>query len=236
MKEQTPTQLLSSFLLFLLSLFALVGAACSPNVAALPGPQTQASAAPGSTPQRAEVVAAIVTTEKAILRRTPSGSAAVVIVVNKGALLSLLDTTPVGPWYRVRDSKTDDEGWVHGNAIALLHTIATNTAPTDGRSDRTASTTERTRVPNTASPSETNARATSAAASPTSTTSERPRRTTPPSADRSYVNVDGIRVPSPVFSETKPAGATARCRDGSYSFSQHRSGTCSHHGGVAEWF
>jgi hypothetical protein len=32
-----------------------------------------------------------------------------------------------------------------------------------------------------------------------------------------------------------PAGATARCRDGTYSFSQHRQGTCSHHGGVAEW-
>jgi Protein of unknown function (DUF3761) len=32
-----------------------------------------------------------------------------------------------------------------------------------------------------------------------------------------------------------PPGATARCRDGTYSYSQHRSGTCSHHGGVAEW-
>ena len=32
-----------------------------------------------------------------------------------------------------------------------------------------------------------------------------------------------------------PRGATALCRDGSYSFSQHRSGTCSHHGGVAMW-
>jgi hypothetical protein len=32
-----------------------------------------------------------------------------------------------------------------------------------------------------------------------------------------------------------PPGATARCRDGTYSFSQHRSGTCSHHGGVAVW-
>jgi len=32
-----------------------------------------------------------------------------------------------------------------------------------------------------------------------------------------------------------PAGATARCRDGTYSFSRHRSGTCSHHGGVATW-
>lgn len=33
-----------------------------------------------------------------------------------------------------------------------------------------------------------------------------------------------------------PAGATARCRDGSYSYSQHRRGTCSHHHGVAQWF
>jgi hypothetical protein len=32
-----------------------------------------------------------------------------------------------------------------------------------------------------------------------------------------------------------PAGATALCNDGTYSFSQHRSGTCSHHGGVREW-
>ncbi|HYT45260.1 MAG TPA: DUF3761 domain-containing protein, partial [Methylomirabilota bacterium] len=27
----------------------------------------------------------------------------------------------------------------------------------------------------------------------------------------------------------------AKCSDGTYSFSQHRSGTCSHHGGVAQW-
>nr|WP_273944661.1 DUF3761 domain-containing protein [Kutzneria chonburiensis] len=32
-----------------------------------------------------------------------------------------------------------------------------------------------------------------------------------------------------------PAGATAKCKDGTYSFSQHRSGTCSGHGGVAVW-
>jgi Protein of unknown function (DUF3761)/Bacterial SH3 domain len=52
---------------------------------------------------------------------------------------------------------------------------------------------------------------------------------------RSYTNVDGERVPSPVFSNSAPAGASARCGDGSYSFSCHRRGTCSHHGGVAEW-
>ncbi|MGH3496225.1 MAG: DUF3761 domain-containing protein [Nocardioidaceae bacterium] len=32
-----------------------------------------------------------------------------------------------------------------------------------------------------------------------------------------------------------PSGVTARCGDGTYSHSQHRSGTCSYHGGVAVW-
>ena len=51
-----------------------------------------------------------------------------------------------------------------------------------------------------------------------------------------YTNVDGQKVQSPVFSETIPDGASAKCRDGSYSFSTHRSGTCSGHGGVATWY
>jgi hypothetical protein len=52
---------------------------------------------------------------------------------------------------------------------------------------------------------------------------------------RSYINVDGERVPSPRHSRSVPAGATAQCGDGTYSFSRHRRGTCSRHGGVARW-
>jgi len=74
------------------------------------------------------------------------------------------------------------------------------------------------------------------AATPKRSETAQPRAVTPPTSGRSYINVDGVRVPSPVFSETRPAGATARCRDGSYSFSQHRRGTCSWHGGVAIWY
>lgn len=33
-----------------------------------------------------------------------------------------------------------------------------------------------------------------------------------------------------------PIGAIAQCRDGSYSHSAHRAGTCSRHGGVVKWF
>jgi hypothetical protein len=50
-----------------------------------------------------------------------------------------------------------------------------------------------------------------------------------------YVNTYGNTVCSPYASSSAPAGATAECRDGTYSFSQSRSGTCSHHGGVSSW-
>jgi uncharacterized protein YgiM (DUF1202 family) len=35
---------------------------------------------------------------------------------------------------------------------------------------------------------------------------------------------------------TENSGATAKCRDGTLSYSAHRRGTCSHHGGVAVWY
>lgn len=50
-----------------------------------------------------------------------------------------------------------------------------------------------------------------------------------------YEAASGDCVPSPAYGPSAPAGATARCGDGTYSFSQSRSGTCSHHGGVAQW-
>jgi len=56
------------------------------------------------------------------------------------------------------------------------------------------------------------------------------------SNDNYYINVDGNTVHSPAYAPSIPAGATAKCRDGTYSFSQHRSGTCSHHGGVLIWY
>ena len=42
-------------------------------------------------------------------------------------------------------------------------------------------------------------------------------------------------LPLYAASAQAPAGATALCRDGSYSFSASHRGTCSHHGGVGQW-
>ena len=53
---------------------------------------------------------------------------------------------------------------------------------------------------------------------------------------RYYTNSYGNRVQSPTYYNSRPAGATALCRDGTYSFSQNRRGTCSRHGGVARWY
>lgn len=61
-----------------------------------------------------------------------------------------------------------------------------------------------------------------------------------------YRNSAGNCIPSPrrpragqaqglLGTSNIPSGATARCRDGTYSFSQSRRGTCSRHGGVASW-
>lgn len=55
------------------------------------------------------------------------------------------------------------------------------------------------------------------------------------SGTRYYTNTEGYRVQSPTYYNSAPAGATALCRDGTYSFSRNRRGTCSHHGGVARW-
>lgn len=52
-----------------------------------------------------------------------------------------------------------------------------------------------------------------------------------------YVNSDGNYVPSPDYSGGTVDGysPTAICGDGTYSYSQHASGTCSYHGGVSSW-
>jgi Protein of unknown function (DUF3761) len=65
---------------------------------------------------------------------------------------------------------------------------------------------------------------------------QQPQHSKPKCADKgTYINSKGETVKRPENCSAAPERATAQCRDGSYSFSHSRSGTCSHHGGVAKW-
>jgi uncharacterized protein DUF3761 len=46
---------------------------------------------------------------------------------------------------------------------------------------------------------------------------------------------NGTTKLDPISVTGQQAGASAQCRDGTYSHSQHRSGTCADHGGVSRW-
>jgi len=63
------------------------------------------------------------------------------------------------------------------------------------------------------------------------------QQSAPRQAGKGYINSQGQWVPSPLRAHDgkPPAGATAQCRDSTYSFSRSRRGTCSWHGGVARW-
>ncbi|MFF2102317.1 DUF3761 domain-containing protein [Streptomyces sp. NPDC058202] len=62
-------------------------------------------------------------------------------------------------------------------------------------------------------------------------------------ATRSRAGVRGRRHPSrppeshrPSSLSAHPRGATAKCKDNTYSYSAHFRGTCSHHRGVKYWY
>ncbi len=80
-----------------------------------------------------------------------------------------------------------------------------------------------------------NRNASSTAAAPT------PAPATPPApAPSSQPSMKSTHTPAPTTggnkaANTDPTGATAQCKDGTYSHAKHHTGACSHHGGVAKW-
>ena len=68
------------------------------------------------------------------------------------------------------------------------------------------------------------------------TTAERPTSTEKQTPVPPASTTVETRAPGRSIAANAPADATAKCKDGTYSHSKHHSGTCSHHGGVAEWY
>jgi hypothetical protein len=68
-----------------------------------------------------------------------------------------------------------------------------------------------------------------------------PAASTPPAGSASAPTSPATTKPAassstkPASGNTDPTGATAKCKDGTYSKSKSHSGACSHHGGVDQW-
>ena len=75
------------------------------------------------------------------------------------------------------------------------------------------------------------------AACRTSTSSSPPRTTVAPAAKPTAANSSPAATPhsSKSAANSNAQGATAQCKDGTFSHAAHHAGACSHHGGVAKW-
>jgi hypothetical protein len=153
-----------------------------------------------------------------------------------------VDGTPPKPWYKKK--RYIIPGALIGGLV-VLGSIGSGSTPTpiavplDSQS-QSASVEEATLpTPSTATPTVSNTAAAQLDTSSGSTNlNQAPSNATQTdnlSNDNYYTNSAGNEVHSPAYAPSVPAGATAQCRDGTYSFSQSRRGTCSHHGGVAQW-
>ncbi len=74
-----------------------------------------------------------------------------------------------------------------------------------------------------------------AATSPTAGTQASPAGSATHASTAPATSAPESKSPSVAAADTDPAGATAKCKDGTYSKSKHHAGSCSHHGGVAQW-
>ena len=118
-------------------------------------------------------------------------------------------------------------------------TTASTTTTTSTTSSTSTSTSTTSTVVRTTTTTAVTAPPTSAAVvttTPPATAGTRTTSATLDCPDGTYINAAGNEVCRPYASSTPPPGATARCRNGEYSFSQTPRGTCSGNGGVAERF
>ena len=74
-----------------------------------------------------------------------------------------------------------------------------------------------------------------AAAAPAATESAAPAAAPAPAPAAAASKAAPAAKSAATTGNTDPTGATAKCKDGTYSKSKQHKGSCSHHGGVAEF-
>lgn len=148
-----------------------------------------------------------------------------------------LAQTPAGATAKCKDGtystakSTQGRCSAHGGVASLVtskkpSTRSTSTSRSSATSKHTtASTTSSSRTPTSRT---TSRRSTSKTAPGKSAPSQTPPPPTSGSAESSQIPT--VRAPAGA-----PAGATALCKDGTYSTSKVHTGACSHHGGVSQW-
>jgi len=122
---------------------------------------------------------------------------------------------------------TSPSGSPTATGAAAVHTAVTPAAPKASASSSATSAAKQQA-----------ANAPTATPVPPTTTPVPPTATLrPPTATPVPPTATPVPLPTPVPrpAPAVPSNVTAVCRDGTYSYSQHRQGTCSHHGGVAYW-
>jgi hypothetical protein len=72
---------------------------------------------------------ALVTATKANLRTGPGASNAVLMEVEQGENLVLIDRQPEGSWYNVIHVGSGSEGWIHASVIKLFYTSKKGSTP-----------------------------------------------------------------------------------------------------------
>jgi hypothetical protein len=161
-------------------------------------------------------------------------------IVAAGAFLPvvLLAQAPKGATAKCKDgtysTATSKQGMCssHGGVAQLLaahkpaarHTAAKST--TTSTHARTTASRTRAGSATTTAPKASRA-STRARPAATKSATPRPATTTKPAATE--------QIPTIAPPATAPAGATAECKDGTFSTSKVHTGACSHHGGVKDW-
>jgi hypothetical protein len=164
-----------------------------------------------------------------------------------GLLVSVFHPTLVGKLLNKDISRKGSSLLMGFLALASLIIIGATATPTQTsnslNSDKKVegiSTQNNVSIPSTNSIDSSQIASSTPTLKPSSTPTLKPTPTSTPSNndlsnDTTYINSQGNTVHSPAYSNSIPLGASAICGDGTYSFSQNRRGTCSHHGGVSQW-
>lgn len=93
----------------------------NPPKKTVPNKPSSKTAAVAGTESGAKKTYALVITENANLRESPTVYSGSIREVGLNEKLLLIQEEPMGPWYKVFDSKTKIEGWLHGNTIEIVY-------------------------------------------------------------------------------------------------------------------